>query len=106
MAGHHLDAPASASLSPSLPAADTRALHLVPAATRTRRNHGAFTLGGQVACVYSARRAGQCYGVGFELGVGTLLLATSMTPAQARAMARSLASAADAAEAVARGGAA
>lgn len=106
MAGHPLSASAPASLSPSLHSTDTRAPHLVPAATRTRRNHGAFTLGGQLACVYSTRRAGQCYGVGFELGAGTLQLASTMTPAQARNMARALSAAADAAEAVTQGGAA
>ena len=73
-------------------------LHLVQASTRTRRNHGAFTLGGQLACVYSSRRAGQCYGVGFELGAGTLTLAGAMTPGQARNMAQALMAAADAAE--------
>lgn len=84
-------------------------LHLVQAtSTRTRRNHGAFTLGGQLACVYSARSAGKCYGVSFELGAGTLSLAARMTASQARAMARALTSAADAADATQRqeGGAA
>ena len=75
------------------------------ASTRTRRNHGAFNVGGQLACVYSTRRAGKCYGVSFELGAGTLLLASSMTPTQARQMARALSAAADAAELV-QGGAA
>jgi hypothetical protein len=70
--------------------------------TRTRRNHGAFTLGGQLACVYSARSAGKCYGVSFELGAGTLNLAARMTAGQARAMARALNSAADAADATQR----
>lgn len=74
-------------------------LHLVaPATTRTRRNHGMFTLGGQLAGVYSTRRGGQCYGVSFELGAGTLSLNSSMTPAQARQMARALLSAAAAVE--------
>lgn len=73
-------------------------LHLVPTGTRKRRNHGAFLLGGHLACVYSSRSATRCYGVSFELGAGTLALASSMTPAQARGMARALNSAADAAE--------
>jgi hypothetical protein len=105
MAGISLGTQTPVSFPPSSPSTDKRALHLVPAATRTRRNHGAFTLGGQLACVYSTRRVGQCYGVGFELGAGTLQLASSMTPAQARNMARALSAAADAAEAVLQGGA-
>lgn len=106
MAGNSLGTQTPVSLPPSPRSTDKRALHLVPASTRTRRHHGAFTLGGQLACVYSTRRAGQCYGVGFELGAGTLQLASSMTPAQARSMARALSAAADAAEAVVQGGAA
>lgn len=93
---------------PSVSASHTaprRTLKLVPGSTRTRRHHGAFTLGGQLACIYSTRRAGQCYGVSFELGAGTLTLASSMTPAQARCMARALEAAADAAD-VRTGGAA
>ena len=106
MAGQPLSASAPASLSPSFSSAGKAAPHLVHAATRTRRNHGAFTLGGQLACVYSSRRVGQCYAVGFELGAGTLKLASTMTPAQARSMARALSAAADAADAVAQGAAA
>ena len=83
--------------------ARTRTLQLVPASTRTRRNHGAFTLGGQLACVYSTRRAGNCYGVSFELGAGTLSLSGAMTPAQARRMADALTAAAAAVE-LAQGG--
>lgn len=80
-------------------------LHLVPSAsgsstsTRTRRHHGAFTLGGQLACVYSTRRADACYGVSFELGAGTLSLSARFTPGQARAMARALLAAAAAVDA-------
>jgi len=72
-------------------------LHLVPS-TRTRRNHGAFMLGGHLACVYSSRQASRCYGVSFEIGAGTLVVNGSMTAAQARGMARALAAAADAAD--------
>lgn len=68
--------------------------------SRTRRNHGTFLLGGQLAGVYSARGAGKCYGVSFELGAGTLSLAARMTASQARAMAQALLAAATAAEAV------
>jgi hypothetical protein len=109
MAGQSLGAPAPV-LSPSSPSAPQRPLHLVATTnTRTRRNHGAFTLGGQLACVYSARGAGKCYGVSFELGAGTLSLAARMTAGQARNMARALLAAADAvdgAQAGAAGGAA
>jgi hypothetical protein len=98
MAGQTPGATAHASLTDTAPAL-LNALRLVPTTTtRTRRHHGAFTLGGQLACVYSSRRSGQCYGVSFELGAGTLTLASTMTPAQARNMARALAAAADAAE--------
>ncbi len=74
-----------------------RTLHLVPS-SRTRRNHGAFMLGGHLTCVYSARQASRCYGVSFEIGAGTLVVNGSMTAAQARQLARALASAADAVE--------
>jgi hypothetical protein len=77
-----------------------------PRDTRTRRNHGAFTLGGQLACIYSARSASTCYGVRIEVGGAALQLAGGMTPGQARSMARALIAAADAAEAVRQGGAA
>lgn len=112
MAGQPSGAPAPTP-SPTSPAAPRHPLHLVPittastgTSTRTRRNHGAFTLGGQLACVYSARSAGKCYGVSFELGAGTLSLAARMTAGQARAMARALMAAADATEAASAGGAA
>ncbi len=95
----------NAHTSPS-PVAGRRTLHLVPASTRTRRNHGVFSVGGQMACVYSTRRTGACYGVSFELGAGTLTLASTMTPAQARCMAHALATAADACEIAQQGGAA
>ena len=104
MAGQPTGAP-----SPIVPAsqhAPRPPLRLVPSASRTRRNHGAFALGGELACVYSTRRAGACYGVSFELGAGTLKLASAMTPGQARAMARALTAAADAAELAQEGGAA
>ena len=107
MAGQHLGAPAPAA-SPSTPRASAP-LHLVPSAsgsrasTRTRRHHGAFTLGGHLACVYSTRRADACFAVGFELGAGTLNLAARFTPGQARAMARALLAAAAAVDAGAAG---
>lgn len=106
MAGH----PSGASTpSSTLPATTTSApprLQLVRSGdTRARRHHGAFMLGGQLACVYSARSAGKCYGVSFELGAGTLSLAARMTAGQARAMARALVAAADAAEVIAGGAA-
>ena len=70
-------------------------VHALPS-TRTRRNHGTFVLGGHLACVYSSRQASRCYGVNFEIGAGTLVVNGSMTPAQARSMARALNAAADA----------
>lgn len=77
-------------------------LYLVPS-SRTRRNHGTFVLGGHLACVYSSRQASRCYGVSFEVGAGTLVVNGSMTPAQARSMARALNAAADAVEQVSGG---
>ena len=108
MAGQHLGAPAPAASPSTLRA--SAPLHLVPSAsarssasTRTRRHHGAFTLGGHLACVYSTRRADACFAVGFELGAGTLNLAARFTPGQARAMARALLAAAAAVDAGAAG---
>ena len=108
MAGQHLGAPAPAASPSTLRA--SAPLHLVPSAsarssasTRTRRHHGAFTLGGHLACVYSTRRADACYGVSFELGAGTLSLSARFTPGQARAMARALLAAAAAVDAGAAG---
>jgi hypothetical protein len=91
-----MGAPAPASSLPSSLSSQARPrLHLVHSThTRTRRNHGAFTLGGQLACIYSARRADACYGVSLELGAGTLTLAARFTAGQARAMARALLAAA------------
>lgn len=79
-----------------------RTLHIAPS-TRTRRNHGAFVLGGHLACVYSSRQASRCNGVSFEIGADTLTLAGAMTPAQARNLARALSAAADAADVVQSG---
>jgi hypothetical protein len=104
MAGQHLGAPAPAESPSTLRA--SAPLHLVPSAsarssasTRTRRHHGAFTLGAHLACVYSTRRAGACYGVSFEVGAGTLALSAGMTAGQARSMARALLAAAAAVDA-------
>lgn len=97
MAGQLSGVSAQPSRTLALPA--QRQLQLLPpATTRTRRNHGAFTLGGQLACVYSTRRSGECNDVGFELGAGTLTLASTMTAVQARNLARALLAAADAIE--------
>ncbi|MDE2397501.1 MAG: hypothetical protein KGM91_18875 [Burkholderiales bacterium] len=73
--------------------------------SRTRRNHGVFTIGGQLGAVYSTRQVGKHHGVLLEIG-GTyadrrgdlLALAAPMTPAQARAMAHALTAAAAAIE--------
>lgn len=99
MAGQPSGLSAHTSTVPASPTPQAQRAPLRPVGspgTRTRRNHGAFSLGGQLACVYSTRRTGQCYGVSFELGAGTLLLA--------RQMARALSAAADAAD-LAQGGA-
>lgn len=107
MAVHPLGAIAPAS--PILPHAEATpgtprpALHLVRTAqTRTRCNHGTFMLGGQLAAVYSARSAGKCYGIRFELGTGTLSVDARMTAGQARSMARALLAAAAAVDGLQR----
>lgn len=99
MAGQITGATAPTSV-PPIAAADGRTLRLVRNSgdTRTRRNHGAFMLGGQLACVYSARSSAKCYSVSFELGAGTLSLTARMTAGQARAMAQALMAAADASD--------
>lgn len=99
MAVHTLGAPSPASSSAVQPAALRAAarplLQLVPQATsRKRCNHGTFMLGGQLAGVYSARSAGKCYGIRFELGTSTLSVDADMTAGQARSMARALLAAA------------
>lgn len=66
--------------------------------TRTRRNHVAFIVGEQLACVYSSRHAAPRYGVCLELGAGTLIVTGAMTAAQARRIAAALNAAADASE--------
>lgn len=73
-----------------------------PAITRTRRNHGVFRVGEQLAAVYSSRRGGHERPVLFELGNGPLFVSGQMTAQHARAMARALQAAADAAEASGR----
>lgn len=83
-----------------------RAPYRVPASSRTRRNHGVFLLGNELATVYSSRRELDDLGVTLTVGNGPLLLTGSITPAQARAMACALVAAATAAEAVQKGGAA
>lgn len=105
MAVQSMGAPSPANV-PDAPATG-RILKLVPdAGTRTRRNHGVFTLEGHLACVYSTRRAGRYCSVNFELGAQALLVSCLMTPEQARSIGNSLIAAAKAAQAVAQGGAA
>ena len=99
MAGQSLGAAASAS--PSSPSASSRALIRVSADSRTRRNHGVFLFGTEVAAVYSSRRASDGHGVSMTVGQGSLMLTGSLTPTQARMMARALEAAAYAVEAVA-----
>lgn len=78
------------------------ALRLVPVTSRTRRCHGVFILGDRLACIYSTRRSTSAHGVTVELGHGDQPVPVSLTPPQARAVARALLTAADAAEAVQR----
>ena len=97
MAGQPLGAPALHSPA-SLPEAQ-RGLHRVTASSRTRRNHGVFLLGSELATVYSSRRASDGHGVSMAVGAGSMVVTGSMTATQARAMARALMAAASATEA-------
>lgn len=76
-----------------------RMLRLVPASSRTRRNHGVFLFGGELASVYSSRREADGLGVILTVGQGPLTLTGAMTPTQARGMASALQAAAAAFEA-------
>lgn len=108
MAVHSLGAtaPASSTVPPAKasPGLQRPAPHLVHT-TRTRRNHGTFMLGGQLAAVYSARSAGKRFGVSFEVGAGALSVDARMTAGQARNIATALLAAAAAVDG-AQGGAA
>ena len=97
MAGQPLGAPAPQS--PASVSAPQRAPHRVIASSRTRRNHGVFQLGNELATVYSSRRASDGHGVSMAVGTSSLVLTGSMTATQARAMARALIAAASAVEA-------
>ena len=97
MAGNPIGA--TAPTSPAHSSAPQRAhLHAV-ATTRTRRNHGCFLLGNELASVYSSRRVADGLGVVVNVGNGPLMLTGSMSSSQARAMARALLAAANAADA-------
>ena len=86
------------------PAADSAAI-LVPQRTRSRVCHGVFSLGGELTVVYSSRRVFEA-GKGVQLVLGhdgPAVKAPSLSPTQARHLARALVCAADAAEAVREG---
>jgi hypothetical protein len=85
MAGTPLGALAPATQALDAPA--IRTLTLAPGSTRTRRSHGAFPLGDLIASVYSSRRDFDGR-VTLSMGRAALRLDVSMTPDQARAMAR------------------
>ena len=97
---------ATAPVLPASLSASQRAPLRVVTSTRTRRNHGVFMLGDELATVYSSRRESGGLGVTLSVGCGTVMLTGSMTPTQARAMARALCAAAIAVDAVQQGGAA
>lgn len=78
-------------------------LRLATDTTRTRRNHGVFLVGNELATVCSSRRGAGGFGVLLQVGRGALMLNGTMTPSQARTMARALTVAAQAAEAAPRG---
>ncbi|MEO8059825.1 MAG: hypothetical protein ABI671_16040 [Burkholderiales bacterium] len=96
MAGQSLGA--HAPLSPASLHAPRGAPYRVLASSRTRRNHGVFLLGDELATVYSSRRTADNLAVCMSVGSGSLVLTGSMSTTQARAMARALMAAASAAE--------
>lgn len=97
MAGKPLGAPASVfPLSVQAPGA---AAYRVHPESRTRRNHGVFIVGDQLACVYSSRRSCDDKGVQLVLGHEGPIFTGGMSSTQARAVARALVAAADAADA-------
>lgn len=98
MAGISLGACSPASSSPAPQAAPKRPTLRLAASSRTRRNHGVFMVGDQLATVCSTRRAGDAHGVLLQFGAGHLVLNGTMTPAQAQQMARALTAAAAAAD--------
>lgn len=84
-------------ITPTTPTERRKRFQLVPGTTRTRRCHGVFIAGDDLAIVYSARREANPKPVMLELGHGDEQeLSYRMTAAQAHSMARALASAADA----------
>ena len=66
----------------------------VVASSRTRRNHGVFLIGAELASVYSSRRTSESRGVTVSVGNGPALLSGGMSPQQARALAGALMAAA------------
>ena len=97
MAGQPLGA--QTPLFTALAPAPQRTLHRVLASSRTRRNHGVFLIGDELATVYSSRRASGGRGVSMSVGAGALVLTGTMSATQARAMACALIAAASAADA-------
>jgi hypothetical protein len=98
MAGTTQGAPAPLSIASSNPTPQ-RTPRRVISSTRTRRNHGVFLIGSELATVYSSRREVDGLGVTMSVGNGSLMITTSMTSTQARAMARALEAAAAAVDA-------
>ena len=96
MAGYSMGAAAPASLAPN--AAPQRLPNLVPASTRTRRNHGVFQFGNELAAIHSTRRESDGLGVTLTIDSGTMVLTGRMTPCQARAVAHAMQAAAQAAD--------
>jgi hypothetical protein len=70
--------------------ASRRAPLRVVASSRTRRNHGVFLIGTELATVYSSRRTSEGRGVMVSVSNGPATLNGNMTPPQARAFAHAL----------------
>ncbi len=84
-----------------LPSNPPAAVRRIPADSRTRRVHGVFGLGDELAVVYSARAA-DTPRVSLELGADADRRALHMTAEQARSMARALVVAAEATDTACR----
>lgn len=102
MAGHALGAETPA-IPASLHTPGARA-YRVPSDTRTRRCHGCFAIGEETAIVFSTRRQADGRAVMLTVGAGSIRLDGGMSVSSARAMARALVAAADAAEVQLNGG--
>ena len=102
MAGLNLGAQAPDCTAPGAPL--RRTVYRIPASSRTRHLEGLCLAGDALLCVYSTRREAAARGVSITLQDSTASERTGhMSPADARALAQALVTAAGAAEAATEG---